>query len=193
MSPKIEYIRIDADILLNPFISLRAKVLLSLVKSFSDRGLMLSNQELAKILCCSEDRITKLLVEIKAYIQIVNPGSRYRKIFYSVENSGVETELLRRKQRSKNDSTPSFKPATPSFKPATPSFKPATPSKTTDITKETEETELIKTDFSFSSEGPQTPAPSQDEEPLTKEQLDQNCLKMLGFDRLQSEGIVYDC
>ena len=86
----------------------------------------MSNSDIAELLQCSSDHVTKLLNEISEYIQIKNPQTRYRKIFYSGENNGVDSELLRPNGLSKKDSTPSFRTATPSF-------RPATPAKTTDI------------------------------------------------------------
>ncbi len=92
MTP-IDYIRVDADIL-RLQIGDKAKLLLGLVKRFNDKGLMMSNSELADLLNCSGDNIRRLLKEIGKYIRIENPQSRYRKIFYSNANARVEAELL---------------------------------------------------------------------------------------------------
>ncbi len=123
MTP-IEYIRIDADILQRQDLSDKAKMLLGLIKSFNSSGLMMSNSDLANVICCSEDYIGKLLGELKAYITVKNPQSRYRKIFYSVQTDGVHSAQ-----------TDGVSNSTPSFSTATPSFSTATPSKSTDITK----------------------------------------------------------
>ncbi len=128
MTP-IEYITISREIMALP-IPDKGKFILGMAEKFGSKGLMMSNADLADLLNCSEDRITKLLNDIKSYIRIENPQSRYRKIFYSGNNDGVK-ESLSQKQRSKDDSTPSFSPATPSFSPATPAV-------TTDIMEQTE-------------------------------------------------------
>jgi hypothetical protein len=139
MTP-IDYIVICAEILVL-HISDKAKMLLGLIKRFGNKGLMMSNSDLAKLLCCSRDHVGKLLKEISLYITIENPQSRYRKIFYSGLYDGVDSDLLRRKQRSKNNSTPSSGTATQSF-------RTATPAKMTDIIKKNLNNTTY-TEFSF--------------------------------------------
>lgn len=118
----ITFIKIPVEILrLN--ISDKAKMLMGLICGFNaKKGLMMSNEDIGAVLGCSGDYVTKLLAELKEFVEVKNPQSRYRKIFYFVETDGV------------NDAgTPSTCPATPSTYPATPSVCPATPSKSTDI------------------------------------------------------------
>lgn len=107
MTP-IDYIRVDADIL-RLKLSDKAKMLLGLVKSFNHNGscLKMSNPELAELLCCSENHVGKLLREISRYLRIENSQSRYRRVFYSIQNDGVDTELLNPNGRSKSNSTQS--------------------------------------------------------------------------------------
>ena len=88
MTP-IDYIRVDADIL-SLQICDKAKLLLGLIKRFNNKGLMMSNTELGKLLNCSGDNIKKLLGEIKDSIRIENRQSKYRKIFYSGINYPVK-------------------------------------------------------------------------------------------------------
>jgi hypothetical protein len=130
MTFPIEYIKIPATILCRTDLPNTAKMLLGLIAGFGSKGLMLSNPQLAKVLCCCEDYIGKLLNELKEFIRIENPQSRYRKIFYSVENKEVETTLLRQNQGSEAHSTPHCSPATPSYSSATPNHS-------TDINKVT--------------------------------------------------------
>jgi hypothetical protein len=112
MTFPIEYIKIPASILCRTELSSTAKMLLGLINGFGSNGLMLSNPQLAKVLCCCEDYIRKLLSEIKEYIYIQNPQSRYRRIFYSVENNRVEDPPLGHNLPSKDTSTRYFIPAT---------------------------------------------------------------------------------
>ena len=128
MTP-IDYIRIDAEIL-NLQVCDKAKFLLGLVKSFNNKGLMISNQALAKLLCCSENNIVKLLQIIRPYIRIENPKSRYRKIFYTIPNYRVETELHNPKLLSRNNLLGNL--------------VTSKQSQITDITKRTKETKTSK-------------------------------------------------
>jgi len=133
MSSNIAYITIASRILRLP-LSDKAKMLLGLVYSFNSNGLMMSNKELGDLLCCSPDNIGKLIKEIGDSIRVENGQSRYRKIFYSGEKSGVDTSYSDKKDGVKADSTPSQIPATPSQ-------IPATPSQTPDIIKGTKQTQ----------------------------------------------------
>lgn len=124
MTP-IDYIRIDAEILQLPK-SDKAHKLLGLVKGFNSNGLMISNSELGKILQCSEDNVSRLLREIKEYVRIKNPQSRYRKIFYS----GVNAEVGQNNSGTKAE----VKESTPANKQATPTSEQATQAQMPDIT-----------------------------------------------------------
>jgi len=119
----IDYIRVDADIL-RLRISDKGKLLLGLIKNFNGKALMMSNGDIAELLGCSQDHVVRLMKEINQYTQIENSQSRYRRIFYSGINNGVDDELLRQNGRSKHDSTPAFLPATPAFRTATPAKMP---------------------------------------------------------------------
>lgn len=121
MTP-IDYIRIDAEIL-QLDISDKGKFLLGLVKRFK-HGLRMSNSDLAELLKCSPDNIPRILREVNEYVRIENPQSRYRTMFYSGANDGVDSRLLRQINQSKNDSTPTFEHATPTFEHATPAQTP---------------------------------------------------------------------
>ncbi len=136
MTP-VDYIRIDSEVL-KLEISDKGKMLLGLIKRYSNNGdcLKMSNPELAKVLCCSENHIVKLLREISKFIIIENQQSRYRRIFYSIQNDGVDSRLLNPEGLSKNDSTQSKR--TPTQSKRTP-----TQSKTIDITKITKLTKYI--------------------------------------------------
>ena len=112
----LEYIRIDRDILEMNFCD-KAKMLLGLVRSFDSRGLLMTNAELGNLLSCSSDHIGRLLQEIGSFIQIENARSRYRKIFYSGKNAGVDGDLLRQEGRSSSDSTPALAQSTPAKMP----------------------------------------------------------------------------
>lgn len=103
MTP-IDYIRIDVEIL-SLKISDKAKLLLGLIKRFSNKSLMMSNSEIGALLNCSGDNIRRLLKETEKFTRIENPQSRYRKIFYSNPNAGVEPDLLEPKCTSTKDST----------------------------------------------------------------------------------------
>ena len=97
MTP-VDHIYLDIDTM-KLKLSDKAKMLTALIKSFNCKGLMISNSELAELLGCSEDHVSKLLKEISGHIHIENPQSRYRKVFYSGEKNGVTTILLRHFRR----------------------------------------------------------------------------------------------
>lgn len=132
MTP-LGYIRIDADVLSRPDLSDKAKMLLGLIRSFNGKGLMMSNYALGKAICATPNHITKLLAELKGFITIKNPQSRYRKIFHSIQNDVVDATLLNPNGLSK-----------------TVLLNPnglATQSKRIDITKGTETKETLTNDF----------------------------------------------
>ncbi len=116
MTP-IDYIRVDAEILRLKK-SDKAKLLLGLIKSFNNKGLMMSNPELGQLLNCSGGTIKRALKEIEENIRIENAQSKYRKIFYSHINEPVETKVLAQKCTSRANSTGS--PHTPTGSNTTP-------------------------------------------------------------------------
>jgi hypothetical protein len=65
-------------------------MLLGLIAGFNPKALMMSNPQLANVLCTSPNHITKLLTELREFIRIEHPQSRYRKIYYSIQTDGVE-------------------------------------------------------------------------------------------------------
>lgn len=118
MTP-LDYIRIDADVLgLN--LSSTEKLILGAVKSLDGKGMMLSNDELARLLNSKPDTVSKAIgrLESKKLIHSENRQSRYRRIYFGKE-SEVESGTLRKKIRSKKDSTSEKNPATSDLIPAT--------------------------------------------------------------------------
>lgn len=110
MTP-VDYIVIKADILGRKDIQLSRKVLLGLIAECNSQGLHISNEAISELLGVKPDTVTKILRDLldKGLIDIQNPQSRYRKIFYSGCVSRVETPG--------NNSTPDFNPATPDVHP----------------------------------------------------------------------------
>lgn len=138
MTP-LDYIRIDADVLgLN--LSSTEKLILGAVKSLDGKGMMLSNDELARLLNSKPDTVSKAIgrLESKKLIHSENRQSRYRRIYFG-KKSEVESGTLRKKIRSKKDSTSEKNPATSDLIPATSDFFP----NITKGTKGTEERELF--------------------------------------------------
>ena len=82
MNP-LDYIRIDSDILQLDLPS-TDKIILGAVKSFNGRGLMLSNEALAKMLNSKPNTIAKSIGRLKAkkLIHIEKEQSRYRLIYW---------------------------------------------------------------------------------------------------------------
>ena len=127
----LDYLYADRQSLSLPGKSFKAKMLLGLIKNCNSQGLHVNNQELGNLLSCSPDYITKLLKEIAAYVRIENPQSRYRKIFYSGNSNGVDTNY----SGDNNGVKPSYSEQDSGVNDSTPSLRPATPAKTTDIIK----------------------------------------------------------
>jgi len=102
-------------------ISSTGKLLLGLIIGCNSQGLHISNEDIAELLGVKPDTVTTILRELKnkGLIQIENPQSRYRKIFYSGKNSEVEPQ--------ENNSTPENNRATPENNRATPENNRATP------------------------------------------------------------------
>jgi len=107
MSP-LNYIRIQAEILMRQDLKPNEKLVLGLIAGFHSKGLHCSNQRIADLLGIKPDTVTKLLMSMsgKGLIHIKNPQSRYRQIFYSGCLSGVE-----------GDSTEDICPATQDIYP----------------------------------------------------------------------------
>lgn len=179
MSPKIEYIKVQSEVLLNPFLSDKAKMLLGLIQGFGGKGLLMSNQQIGEVLCAHEKHIPRLLKELEKYVRIENARSRYRKI-YSNSDVTVKGNLLTQKCYSNGDSTVTS---------TTPTVTSMLPHSNTSVTQNIRNLKELnnKTDFSFSNTEPLNPDPVQESE--TFEQKKRRVLKDLGFARL-SEGIV---
>ena len=105
MTP-IDYIRVDADILLRQDLSSTEKLVLGLIKNFNSKGLRLSNGEIGRHIGSKPDTVTGIIRSLKDkhLIEIKNGQSRYRGIFYSALKSGV-----------KSNSTPENNRATPDY------------------------------------------------------------------------------
>jgi len=148
--------------------------------------LTMTNSRIARLLGTSPNHVTKLLSEIRPYIRIENPQSKYRRI-YSVENDGVSSNLLNPNGLSNDDVVnPDGLSNNALLNQNGGLLNPNgldTQSKPIDIYYKDKKRYINKTDFSFSEK------PVQDEEPETFEQKKQRVLKDLGFARL-SEGII---
>ena len=96
----IEYVRVPVSILQIEEINTNQKIILALVSSLR-QGLKLTNDKIAAILRLSPSRVSCLISELqrKEYVRIVNPQSKYRKV-YLAENSKVTALALNQKQQS---------------------------------------------------------------------------------------------
>jgi DNA-binding MarR family transcriptional regulator len=99
----LDYITIPIAVLTLSDLNIRQKLLLALVICFNDKGLRLSNKELAGFLDVWPSRVSKLLkdMESKNYIRVDNHQSRYR-IIYLLQSAKVDELLLATKRKSKN-------------------------------------------------------------------------------------------
>lgn len=109
MTP-VEYITVPATVLRRSDLCDKAKLLLGLISGFNGSGLCMGDKEIADTFGISLDRAGRLVAELrsKGLIKIVNPQSRYRKI-YSVKNNEVE--------QHKSGENNEVKPSTPLFLP----------------------------------------------------------------------------
>jgi hypothetical protein len=100
----IDFVRVDADILLRLDLSSTEKLTLGLIKNFNSKGLMMSNASIGELIGTVGDSVTRIIktLKLKNLIKIKNPQSRYRKIFYSGADADIES-----------NSTPTYKLATP--------------------------------------------------------------------------------
>ena len=99
----LDYLHIPIAILRLPGLNLRQKLLLGLVISFNEKGLRMSNDELAEIVDVCSSRISKIVksLERKGYVKIKNPQSRYR-VIYLLQNDKVDDILLSPLRQSKS-------------------------------------------------------------------------------------------
>ncbi len=109
----LDYIFIPIQILTLKGLTLREKILLSLVVSFNKKGLRMPNDKLAKILDICPSRVSKILknLERKSCVKIEKPQSRYRAI-YLLQNAKVDGVLLTTKRQSKTDLLCPLEPST---------------------------------------------------------------------------------
>ncbi len=79
------------------------RLLLGLIMSFDAKGLMLSNQKLAKIFHKHPAHISGVISKLTrlGYVRVENAQSRYRKIYFQ-ENLKVESPLLKEKHESES-------------------------------------------------------------------------------------------
>ena len=91
MSP-IDWIKVESAVLHRKDISSTGKLLMGLIVGCNSQGLHIPNEDLAELLAVKSDTITTILriLKDKGLIEIKNPQSRYRKIFYSGKKSGLE-------------------------------------------------------------------------------------------------------
>ena len=102
MSP-LDHIYAPDVILTIKGLSLREKLLLSLVVRFGKKGLTAGNAEIARLLDVTPTRVSELLsnLEQKGYVEIENRQSRHRKVYFR-PNSKVRATLLSTESESKN-------------------------------------------------------------------------------------------
>jgi hypothetical protein len=98
----IDFIAIPAEVLQCPDINDKQKMLLGLIIGFYPKGLMMSNDELGKLLMLNSDYVSQLIndLEAKKYIRITAAQSKYRKIYFE-KNLKVDDSLLLEKPQSK--------------------------------------------------------------------------------------------
>lgn len=89
----LNYLQISETILYSQ-LSLPEKILIALAMSFTDKGLSLGNDQLAKILSMTPRYVSDLISKLKSenLLKVVSPKSRYRRI-YLAENPEVENLL----------------------------------------------------------------------------------------------------
>jgi DNA-binding MarR family transcriptional regulator len=99
----LDYVLIPIQILTLKGLTLREKILLSLVASFNKKGLRMSNDKLAEILNICPSRVSKILKNLKRKqcVKIEKPQSPWR-VIYLLQNAKVDDILLHTKRQSKN-------------------------------------------------------------------------------------------
>ena len=82
---KVKYVQIDSAILYDQALKPAEKILLALVCSFNQKGLLLSNIELKKILNLHPGNISAMITRLESggWLKITSKQSRYRKIYFS--------------------------------------------------------------------------------------------------------------
>ncbi len=87
-----------------PDLNIREKLLLGLVMSFYKNGLGMSNGSLGEILGVAPKRLTYIIQNLKSrgYITIINPRSKYRKIYFN-DKAEVSSSLLPSKSGSEEN------------------------------------------------------------------------------------------
>lgn len=106
MTPPIDYVRIDNEILTRKDLSSTEKIVLGLIKNFNAKGLRLPNSEIAKLVGTKPKTVTIILSRLqdKGWIRIENSQSKYRQVYFRTE-SEVKPGLLPNKVGSKKNST----------------------------------------------------------------------------------------
>jgi len=101
MSP-IDFVKIPIEVLQDPNLCDKQKMLLGLIIAFDNKGLMMGNDGLGKLLMLNPDYVSQLIsdIEMKKYISITGAQSKYRKIYFE-KNLKVEAGLLLEKPQSK--------------------------------------------------------------------------------------------
>jgi hypothetical protein len=92
---QIDYIRIPVQILQDSNLCDKQKMLLGLIISFSEKGLMMSNGELGKLLNSNAKYIGDLInnLQAKGFIEITARRSRYRKVHFQKNLTVLLPEL----------------------------------------------------------------------------------------------------
>lgn len=95
MTPPIDYVQINSDILHRQDLPCAAKIILGLIQGFGDKGSMLSNSELGRLVGVKPVQVSRLINRMLSdgLIRSKNPKSKYRKLFYIIKNDKVETNL----------------------------------------------------------------------------------------------------
>jgi DNA-binding Lrp family transcriptional regulator len=102
MTPPIDFVHIDSDILQRQDLNCTEKMITGLVKSFNGKGLRLSNDKIATLLGIRADSVSRILTGLvrKNIISMTGAQSKYRKIYFG-ENAKVKDGVLRDKCQSK--------------------------------------------------------------------------------------------
>jgi len=108
MTP-IDFITIQADVLYRDDLNPTEKLVLGLVQSFNGKGLIIGNDEIARLASVRADTVSKILTKLhtRNLIEIVNPQSRHRRIYFG-ENAKVENESTLENNPTTLDSRPIY-------------------------------------------------------------------------------------
>ena len=98
----LNFIIIPTAVLRIKNLNIRQKVLLAMVISFNEQGLTMGNERIGELLGIWPCRVSGLLkdMQLKNYVQVDNPQSRYRRIYLS-KSAKVDELLLFTKSKSK--------------------------------------------------------------------------------------------